>query len=355
MSSNGFILDVDYENTEESGALTNYIPEGNLEGIPLIKIINVDQLNQQMDNQSDGLFDFIEGITARASTGRFIFHVLEPFGSYLSDQFTDPLLAEKYSYQALYDSSITIAQQYPELNKFRLKGSYQSSSGAEIRLNAMNVPEGSVTVTAGSQKLIENQDYTVDYMLGKVTIINEGILSSGIPIKISLENNSMFGIQNKDVRSLVAPIIDNYQNKPGKVSWRNKQVQVIKGSKFKLVSKSDDEYSEDNVSIYCPDQSFFKSLFLFAPRSKSYRIVPIRINKKVVYNILFRIPEQENQVLIYRSSKKKICEEKLEQLKEKFRTFNNEGSSITSTPSLDNILLILCLRFIFFKLYNKCG
>ena len=57
--------------------------------------------------------------------------------------------------------------------------------------------QGSVTVTAGSQKLVENQDYTVDYMMGRVTIINEGILSSGIPIKISLENNSMFGIQNK--------------------------------------------------------------------------------------------------------------------------------------------------------------
>ena len=204
MSRDGFVLDVVYENTEESGAITNYLGEGNLEGIPLIKLLNLDNLNQQMDNQSDGLFDFIEGITARASTGRIIFPVLEPFGSYLSDQFTDPLLAEKYSYQALYDSSITIAQQYPELNKFRLKGSYQSSSGAEIRLNAMNVPEGSVTVTAGSQKLIENQDYTVDYMLGKVTIINEGILSSGIPIKISLENNSMFGIQNKTLVGLHA-------------------------------------------------------------------------------------------------------------------------------------------------------
>ena len=82
-----------------------------------------------------------------------------------------------------------MAQQYPELNKFRIKGSYQGGSGAEVRLNAMNVPEGSVTVTAGSQKLVENQDYTVDYMMGRVTIINEGILSSGIPIKISLENN----------------------------------------------------------------------------------------------------------------------------------------------------------------------
>mgnify|MGYP000061527323 FL=1 len=97
----------------------------------------------------------------------------------------------------MYDSTLTLAQQFPEKNKFRLKGTYESSSGAEIRLNAMNVPEGSVTVTAGSQKLVEDQDYTVDYMLGRVTIINDGILSSGVPIKISLENNSMFGIQNK--------------------------------------------------------------------------------------------------------------------------------------------------------------
>ena len=204
MSSNGFILDVVYENTEESGALTNYIPEGNLEGIPLIKIINVDQLNQQMDNQSDGVFDFIEGLTVKSANGRIIFPVLQPFGEFLRSQFTDQNLADKYVFQALYDSTLTVAQQYPELNKFRIKGSYQGASGAEIRLNAMNVPEGSVTVTAGSQKLVENQDYTVDYNMGRVTIINEGILNSGTPIKISLENNSMFGIQNKTLVGLHA-------------------------------------------------------------------------------------------------------------------------------------------------------
>jgi cell surface protein SprA len=73
MSNNGFILDIMYENTEESGALTNYIPEGNLEGIPLIKVINVDQLDQQMDNRSDGVFDFIEGLTVKSANGRLFF------------------------------------------------------------------------------------------------------------------------------------------------------------------------------------------------------------------------------------------------------------------------------------------
>jgi len=207
MSEDGFILDVVYENTEESGALTNYLSEQeeqDVNGVPLIKLLNLDRLNKQMDVQSDGIFDYMEGVTVKSSNGRVIFPVREPFGNHLASKFNNPTIADKYSYQILYDSTLTVAQQFPEKNKFRLKGTYQSSSGAEIRLNAMNVPEGSVTVTAGSQKLVENQDYTVDYMLGRVTIINDGILSSGVPIKISLENNSMFGIQNKTLVGLHA-------------------------------------------------------------------------------------------------------------------------------------------------------
>jgi len=207
MSNTDFILDIVYENTVETGAITNYLNESseiNIHGQPLIKLLNLDRLDQQMSVQSDGVFDFIEGITAKSSNGRIIFPVREPFGSYLQKQFNSVTIAEKYVYKQLYDSTLTVAQQFPEKNKFRLKGSYQSSSGAEIRLNAMNVPEGSVTVTAGSQKLVENQDYTVDYMLGRVTIINKGILNSGIPIKISLENNSMFGIQNKTLFAIHA-------------------------------------------------------------------------------------------------------------------------------------------------------
>ena len=96
MSKDGFVLDVVYENTEESGALTNYLGEGDLEGQPLIKVLNLDRLNQQMDVYSDGIFDFIEGITARSSNGRIIFPVREPFGSYLYNKINDPILAKKY-------------------------------------------------------------------------------------------------------------------------------------------------------------------------------------------------------------------------------------------------------------------
>src|ERR1019366_7114577 len=86
----------------------------------------------------------------------------------------------------------------------------QSSNSSEILLGAPNVPQGSVTVTAGGVKLTENVDYTVDYALGRVKIINAGVLNSGTPIKISLESNSMFAIQQK---SLFATHLDYRINK----------------------------------------------------------------------------------------------------------------------------------------------
>ena len=78
-----------------------------------------------------------------------------------------------------------------------IAGEYSSSSSSEIMLNAMNVPQGSVKVTAGGRELMEGADFTVDYMLGRVTIINQGILESGTPIRISLENQSLFNFQTK--------------------------------------------------------------------------------------------------------------------------------------------------------------
>ena len=61
----------------------------------------------------------------------------------------------------------------------------------------MNIPQGSVVVTAGGLKLAENIDYTVDYALGRVRIINQAYLESGVPIKVSLESQALFNIQTK--------------------------------------------------------------------------------------------------------------------------------------------------------------
>lgn len=102
----------------------------------------------------------------------------------------------------LYDSTQTVAKQFQDKNKFILTGEYQASSGSTIRLNAMNVPRGSVVVTAGGVTLTENSDYTVDYNMGTVTITNQSIIDSGTNISVSLENQSMFSTQRKTLLGL---------------------------------------------------------------------------------------------------------------------------------------------------------
>ena len=203
-----FTLNILYSGNK-NGVPTAYLTESRIKGVPLLKVLNFDNLNQQLNPPSDGMFDFldnaaIQGGTVQSSNGRIFFTMLEPFGQDLRDSIYDPNdpkgsleLANKYCFDSLYRMTKTMARQYPEKNKFSLEGYYKSAAGAEISLNALNVPAGSVKVTAGGVLLAENVDYTVDYTLGRVRIINEGLLNSGTPINISLESTQMFNIQTK--------------------------------------------------------------------------------------------------------------------------------------------------------------
>ncbi|MFY9308925.1 MAG: cell surface protein SprA [Bacteroidia bacterium] len=201
INAQDFKLNIFYNNLQ-TGTYINYLPvpvtETQISGKPLIQVLNVDRINQQNDQLADGLFDFIDGVTINANNGRIIFPVVEPFGDYLREKFNPPgTIANTYVFDQLYDSTRIVAQQFPQLNRFKLRGQYQSSSSSEISLGSPNVPQGSVTVTAGGIQLTENVDYTVDYTLGRVKIINDGILNSGTPIKIALESNALFAIQQK--------------------------------------------------------------------------------------------------------------------------------------------------------------
>ena len=206
VNSEDFRLNVMYQN-DKTGTAINFIPVGAINSKPLIEVLNLDRLNSQLDPYSDGQFDFIDKVTINSANGRVIFPVKEPFGRYIFNKMVenDPsqaTAASQYAYFELYDSTQSKARQIAEKNKFFLKGSYKSASGSDIPLNAMNIPQGSVKVTAGGQILVENQDYTVDYTLGRVKIINQGLLQSGTPIKISLESQSLFNIQSKTLMGM---------------------------------------------------------------------------------------------------------------------------------------------------------
>ncbi len=188
--------------SDTTGTQINYLPVPGLNNQSLLQVMNLDRLDNSEQSNPDGFFDFIEGYTIMPETGKVIFPVVEPFGSHLAEKINDPVLAEKYVYQELYDSTLVVARQFADKNKFMLTGEYQASSGSQIRLNAMNVPRGSVVVMAGGVTLVENSDYTVDYAMGIVTITNQSIIDSGQSISVTLENQSMFSTQRKTLLGL---------------------------------------------------------------------------------------------------------------------------------------------------------
>lgn len=208
LEKDNFVLNVVYRN-DSIGTDLQYLSEGDIKNKILLRVMNLDRLDSKNNTNPDGVFDYVEGYTVNSSTGRVMFPVLEPFGDYLAKKI-DPNynpdhpeiiseLANKYAFRELYDSTLVVAQELSEKNKFRITGEYKASSGSEIRLNAMNIPRGSVTVTAGGATLTENVDYTVDYTMGTVTILNQSIVESGTSIDVKLENQSTFNMQRKSL------------------------------------------------------------------------------------------------------------------------------------------------------------
>lgn len=199
INSDKFELYITYRN-DSVGTEMQYLNEGPINGKQLLRVMNLDRLDMKNNASPDGRFDFVEGLTIYASNGKIIFPVLEPFGSHLAAQLgNDTRLTNKYCFQELYDSTLIVAQELSEKNKFHLTGKYKGTNSSEIRLGAMNVPRGSVTVTAGGATLIENVDYTVDYTMGTVTILNTSILESGTNVDVKLENQSTFSMQRKSL------------------------------------------------------------------------------------------------------------------------------------------------------------
>ena len=190
-----FKFDIKYY-SDNNGTYLSYIPEEMFKNTTLIRMMNLDRLDDNNKTNPNGKFDFIEGYTIDASNGRIIFPVVEPFGDWLRSKLGDAY-ADKYCYDELYDSTKVVAKQISEKNKFSFTGEYKASSGSEINLGAMNIPQGSVKVTAGGVDLVEGTDYTVDYTMGRVTILNQSILDAGTKVNVSLESQSEYSMMRK--------------------------------------------------------------------------------------------------------------------------------------------------------------
>jgi cell surface protein SprA len=205
LSRDGFQLRIIYRD-DRTGIDNPQLQEGstNVRNRQLIEIFGLDKLNPVNDPQRDGNFDYVEGITINSSTGAIIFPYLEPFSEALRKAFAgeDNLkdyLIQKYSYDTLYRTTKADAELFATKNKFFLVGTYNAGSSKEILIPGFGVSQGSVKVFAGGIPLIEGQQYTVDYTFGKVTILDESILSSGKEISIQYEQSDPFAFQTRSL------------------------------------------------------------------------------------------------------------------------------------------------------------
>ena len=193
-----FRLNVKYQ-SDTVGVYLTYIPEQEVKGQPLIKVLGADRLDNNNNAHSNGYFDYVEGYTV--SNGRVFFPVTEPFGSYMYNYLVGKgvaaATATKYAFTELYDSTKTVAKQIAEKDKYILQGQYRGTSANVISLGAYNVPQGSVVVTAGGVTLTEGSDYSVDYSAGEVTILNQSIIDAGTTVNVSLESQSSYSQERK--------------------------------------------------------------------------------------------------------------------------------------------------------------
>ena len=197
--SDKFRLDIKYQ-SDSTGVYLSYLPEEKFKSTILLRAMNLDRLDAKNNPHPNGQFDFVEGYTI--SKGRIIFPVAEPFGEHLAKWIGDPAMADKYCFRELYDSTKTVAKQITEHDKFLLTGRFKGNNAGEIDLGVTNVARGSVVVTAGGTTLTENTDYTVDYNMGRVTIINQSLLDAGTNISASVESNDTYGMQRKTMLGL---------------------------------------------------------------------------------------------------------------------------------------------------------
>lgn len=179
--------------SSELGRETPYINGSNGSSVRILDLLGLDKVDAGGQGRSDGRFDYLPSLTVDAPRGLIFLPSVEPFGQWLRQMGVEA----RYIYDELYDETQTQARQRLDKDRYVLRGAYRSGTGSDISLGATHLMPGSVRVMAGGQRLEEQTDYIVDYTAGSVRIINEHILSSGVPIDVSLEDVAGEGMQRR--------------------------------------------------------------------------------------------------------------------------------------------------------------
>lgn len=187
-------------------------PQDNINGISLVHLFHLDG-NGTAGAQNT--FYYNENVDIDPARGELILPFIEPFVEAFHQAGQDVKIAtpDSFAYQSIYD---TTANAYTSdvHNLFSVVGDYTSSSSSKISLG-FNLVQGSVKVLLNGQPLVPDQDYSVDYLTGELTIRNQAALATGANVQIQYETNDLFQIASKSLSGLRGDLKVNDQTDLG--------------------------------------------------------------------------------------------------------------------------------------------
>ncbi len=188
IKQDGFNLQIEYDNPGGNAVTTLNTSTGTVQ---LLNAFGLDLYDASGNPNPDGNFDWRPDLTILPATGEIIFPTLEPFGNNYPSNLPDSL-----KYQSIYDTSQTGAQNDRIHDKWEITGKYSGEASSTYQLG-FNIVENSVQVTLNGRELTPNVDYTVDYNIGQLTILNRDALIPGADLKITFEQNDLFQLASK--------------------------------------------------------------------------------------------------------------------------------------------------------------
>ena len=189
IKQDGFDLQVEYDNPGGNAVTSLNTAKGTVQLLHAFGLDNLDASGNPSPD-GDGKFDWVPTITILPATGELIFPTLQPFGGNYPASLPDSL-----RYQTIYDTS-QIGAQNSINNKWEITGKYSGEASSTYQLG-FNIVENSVQVTLNGRELTPNVDYTVDYNIGQLTILNRDALVPGANLKITYEQNDLFQLASK--------------------------------------------------------------------------------------------------------------------------------------------------------------
>ncbi|MFN4770389.1 MAG: cell surface protein SprA [Candidatus Kapaibacterium sp.] len=199
----------------------------------IVTALRVDQVNNGTGTPpGDGVFDFSTGMNQpqapqmqqqqsgfpqqsqsfsgspffNAQRGEITFPSLEPFREGLDTAFArrgQINTAKQYYFAAVYDNQVELARQQTAFDRWLITGEVQGQMAGRVTLG-FNVAPGSVRVRLDGRELRENDDYTVEYVSGMLTIRNPQAAAAGANLSVEYESNDIMNVTTKTLAGIRA-------------------------------------------------------------------------------------------------------------------------------------------------------